>query len=58
MAVLSFSGCHVDVIVTVSEGRFQPQTTILPAASVFHYRPLSSLEAKEHMPRQGLTVIL
>jgi hypothetical protein len=31
----------MDLIVTLDEGTFQPQVTILLAASVFHYRILS-----------------
>jgi hypothetical protein len=38
MAALLFSGCRVDLIVTLDEGRFQPKATVLLAVSVFHYR--------------------
>jgi imidazole glycerol phosphate synthase subunit HisF len=58
MAALSFSGCRVDLIVTLDEGRFQPKVTILLAASVFHYRILSIRQVKEHLRQKGLTVIL
>jgi hypothetical protein len=57
MAVLSFSGYPLELIVPLHKDEFQPKATLL-AGSAFQYRILTVYQVKELLQQKRVTVIL